>query len=197
MRWLLALAVLGVSCGDDMRGPAPPPPPSSTLPTLSAHRVLTLSAHRVQQLSDAEIAGVMITANSGEIEQAKLARDRAQDSRVREFAKTMFDDHTAALDRMNHLASQLNLDPATPSQLRAQLGSEAAGQLIRLALVAGADFDRTYLELSVLDHSQLLNLLDTQLIPSSKDPALRSELEMTRSLVARHLAAAKELLGHL
>lgn len=191
MRALLALALVGFACGDDSHNPAPPPPPPSSAAPL------VLQAHRIIPLSDAAIVAVMVTANSGEIEQAKLARDHAQDARVRDFAQMMLTDHTAALDRMTNLASHLGLDPQTPSDLRSRLGSEAVGQLLRLALTAGADFDRTYMEIQVIEHGEVLSLLDSTLIPTSKDPALRAELEMARSLVARHLTMAKELLGHL
>ena len=190
MRWMVALALVGVACGDDTHNPAPPPPPPPST-------ALVLQAHRVSPLSDAAIVAVMVTANSGEIEQAKLALDRARDARVRDFARMMQTDQSAALDRMNGIARHLGLDAVTPSDLRTRLGTEAVGQLLRLALTDPVQFDRTYMEIQVLTHGELLSLLDNTLLPAAKDPALRAELEMTRSLVARHLTTAKELLGHL
>jgi putative membrane protein len=185
----LALVLLGSACGDYNLAPPPSPPPPPTQ--------LVLQAHVVHPMSDAVIVSVMVTANSAEIEQAKLALDQAHDARVRDFAQMMQTDHTAALDRMNNLARHLGLDSATPSDLRTRLGTEAAGQLLRLALSDGAAFDLTYMEIQVLVHGEVLSMLDNTLMPAARDPALRAELEMTRSLVARHLTMAKELLGHL
>jgi putative membrane protein len=181
----LALLLLCAACGDDIVATSPPPPPPGT--------TLVLPAHVVSILSDAAIVGVMITVNEGDIELSKLAHDRALDPRVRAFADEVRTDDAAALDRMHNLARNLDLDAETPSALRQHLGAEAAAALVRLATTFGEDFDALYVDLLVTQDLEVLKLIDQELLPTAKDPALRAELEMARALIAHHVAEAKDL----
>ncbi|MEO6576979.1 MAG: DUF4142 domain-containing protein, partial [Polyangiaceae bacterium] len=47
-------------------------------------------------LNDNEIAAIVAAANTGEVEQAKLAQTRAKDARVKKFAAHMVSEHTEA-----------------------------------------------------------------------------------------------------
>lgn len=181
----LALLLLCAACGDDIVATQPPPPPPGT--------TLVLQAHVISIFSDAAIVGVMITVYEGDIELSKLAHDRAQDPRVRAFADEVRTDDAAALDRMQNLARNLDLDPATPSALRQHLGDEAAAALVRLAATVGADFDTLYVDLLVTQDLEVIKLIDAELLPIAKDPALRAEVEMARALIAHHVAEAKDL----
>ena len=185
MRRLLALLFLCAACGDDVVATQPPPPPPG--PTL------VLPAHVVSNLSDGAIAGVMITVFEGDIELSKLAHDRALDPRVRAFADEVRADDAAALDRMHNLARNLDLDADTPSALRHHLGAEAAAALVRLGTTFGEDFDTLFVNLLVTQDLEVLKIIDQELLPAAKDPALRAELEMARALVAHHVAEAKDL----
>lgn len=189
MKRLLPLLLLCAACGDDTTGEPPPPSPPGT--------AKVLHAHVVPNLSDGAIAGVMINLYEGEIEQAKLADDRAEDPRVGAFADAVRIDDTAALDRMLNLARNLDLDPATPSALRQHLGAEAEEALLRLRATSGADFDTLFVDLLTKQGIEVINLIDDELGPAAKDPALRAELTMAHALIAHHVAQAKDQLGHL
>ena len=60
---------------------------------------------RTPQLSDAQILKVLMVANQGEVDQAKLALTKATMPEVRAFAEQMITDHTAALARLTALAT--------------------------------------------------------------------------------------------
>jgi predicted outer membrane protein len=182
---LAPLLLLFAACGEDhAKVPAPPPPGTA----------LVLSAHVVSNLSDAAIVGVMVSFFEGEIEQAKIAHDRAQDPRVGAFADEVRIDDAAALDRMQNLARNLDLDPTKTSALRQHIDIENENALLRLTAASGDDFDTLYVDLLAKQGIEVIKIIDDQLMPAAKDPALRAELEMARALIAHHVMQAKDLL---
>jgi putative membrane protein len=56
-----------------------------------------------------------------------------------------------------------------------------------------AAFDATYVAGQIEEHQQVLQLLNSQLIPSATDADLRALLTDARAMVERHIAAAKTI----
>src|SRR5262245_12800460 len=54
--------------------------------------------------SDAEIADIVLTANTIDIDAAKLAKDQSKNAEVKKFAALMIKDHTASNDSAKALA---------------------------------------------------------------------------------------------
>ena len=185
---LLAAAVLaGCSGADGAEESAPPAAPAeATAPAPAAPSAVT----------DPQIAAIVVAANEVDIQTGELARERASDPRVKEFAERMITDHTGVNQAAAELVGRLGVTPEpnpTSQQLR-QGGEES-----RTALQAqsGAAFDRAYLEREVEYHRAVLEALDQTLIPGAQNAELRQLLEQTRPAIEAHLQHAERLRDEL
>lgn len=146
--------------------------------------------------TDAQIAHVAVTANAIDVEMGEIARRRASDQRVREFAGRMITDHTAVNEQAAALAGRLGVTPednAISRSLRA--GAKAAADTLEAA--PAAEFDRDYMKHEVEYHRAVLEALDETLIPGTENGELRTLLEQARGAIAAHLAHAEELHANL
>jgi predicted outer membrane protein len=89
-----------------------------------------------------------VQINVAEIEAGKMAANKAQNPRVKEFANMMMTDHTEALAKLRPLpgGGSLGVKPDGKHQ-------EAADHLAKLS---GAEFDREYMDAMVNDHREAL-----------------------------------------
>src|SRR4051794_15386190 len=98
--------------------PAPtnPPPPESTPSTTASDALAaeaTAGSASKSSLSDDQILHVLHTANAGEIEQGKLAQQRAKNARVKSFAAMMVKDHSDADKKGNEVAKKAKASPSS------------------------------------------------------------------------------------
>ncbi|WP_394821676.1 DUF4142 domain-containing protein [Pendulispora albinea] len=142
-------------------------------------------------LSDSEILQVTHVANMGEVEQARLAQQKAKDARVKRFAAMMVKEHSEADAKGNELAKQNALSPSE-SNTSAMLKSDSESTVQQLKL-SNADFDRTYMDAQVKAHRTVLDTIDTKLLPSAKSPDLRTMLQSVRAKVEGHLREAQDI----
>ena len=84
------------------------------------------------------------------------------------------------------------LDTAAVDKLKVK----GAGKLAALVLLDGGKFERAYLAAMVKGHTEALNLIDSQLIKSSKNDTLKEHLTETRTHITAHLEKAKQLQGN-
>jgi predicted outer membrane protein len=145
-------------------------------------------------LSDAQIAAVTTAANTGEIQLANLALNRATIPEVRAFAQEMIDMHGAAQARSTALLQALNLVPVM-NNLSTQLEQDAQQVATMLQNTQAAGFDLAYVQSQVDIHTQVLEIFDRVLLPSVTAPALRTDLTLARADVQRHLMQAQMLLA--
>ncbi|HET7435541.1 MAG TPA: DUF4142 domain-containing protein [Thermoanaerobaculia bacterium] len=146
-------------------------------------------------LPSSDIAGIVTTANEGEIAQGQAASSRATSGDVRAFAQMMVSDHTSALNTARDTFSRNNITPGdndTTQTLRAN----SQRTITNLATYKGAAFDRAYMQSQVDLHQWLLNSLDTALIPSARGEVL-TLLQTQRAAVATHLDRARQILSGL
>jgi putative membrane protein len=146
--------------------------------------------------ADADVAGILNTANQGEIDAANVAVQRATDSRVREFAQRMITDHSNANERLMQIASANNITMSTPS-VATQLRSSAAETVETLQQLEGAAFDRTYMDSQVSMHEWTLRMVDEYLIPAASENDLEALLTEIRPTLAQHLESARQIRNGL
>lgn len=147
-------------------------------------------------LSDAEVAHVAVTANSIDIDLAKLAESRARGAEVRQFAATMIADHSAVNRQAAALAGRLGVTPADNAVSRSLLDGAAQARTT-LEGLHGPAFDRAYMAREVAYHQAVLDALDSLLIPTTANAQLKQLLTDVRPAIATHLAHAKQLAGSL
>lgn len=146
-------------------------------------------------LPASDVAGIVVTANEGEIQQGQAAASRASSSDVRAFAQMMVTDHTNALNAARDTFSRAGVTPADNATTQC-LRENSRGTITNLATYNGAAFDRAYMQAQVDLHQWLLTALDTSLIPSTRGET-RTLLETQRTSVATHLEHARRILGTL
>jgi predicted outer membrane protein len=150
----------------------------------------------VSDLTDGQVAGVMIEANSGEISAGGIADSRAVSAAVRAFAAMMVNDHTTANQNLATVLQQAGIT-ASDSPDRRSVAEDATDTAMMLWATTTAAFDLAYVQSQVTMHTTVLHLLDGRLIPSTQSQALKTELQMERSAVMIHLTAAQQLQAQL
>lgn len=151
--------------------------------------VAILSAEGV---NDAQIASIVVTANQVDIDAGRLAAARATSAEVKAFARVMVTDHTGVNKAATDLATKLNVTPEdnpTSQSLKAD-GDKA---LAHLKTLEGAAFDKAYVDREVAYHQQVIDALDTTLIPSATNEELKALLVKVRPAFIAHLEHARRL----
>ncbi len=147
--------------------------------------------------NDGEVAAVLAAADTGEIQQGELATTHATDARVRDFGRMMITEHTASSQKLTALRQRLDLSPQESVRSRA-LTSDATATRERLSGLRGADFDRAYVEAQVAQHTQVLETIDSALLPAVREADLRAAITNdVRPMVAAHLQRARDLQAAL
>jgi len=163
--------------------PPAPPPEATTPPPPPA-------------LADDQILQALHTANAGEIEQAKLAQQKAKNTRVKSYATMMLKDHTEADTKGRETAKKANVTPSM-SDVSRDLESDVKQTTTSLSSQKGGDFDREYLDAQVKEHQAVIDLIDKQLMPNAKSADVKSLLQTIRPKVEGHLKDAELLRKNL
>ena len=143
-------------------------------------------------LSDPEVAHVAVTANSIDIDLAKLAQSRTANHDVKQFATTMITDHSAVNAQASALATKLGVTPKD-NQVSQSLLKGAAEARATIEPLKGKAFDRAYIDREVAYHQAVLDALDKLLIPTTSNAELKQLLVDVRPAIATHLEHAKGL----
>jgi putative membrane protein len=156
--------------------------------------VLFLHAASVsaQDVSDAQIASIVVTANQVDIDAGTLATSKSTDADIKAFARLMVSDHTAVNKSATDLAAKLKLTPednATSQSLKA----DGEKNIAHLKSLTGAAFDKAYIDREVAYHQQVIDALDKILIPGATNGELKALLVKVRPAFIAHLEHAKRL----
>ncbi len=142
-------------------------------------------------LSDGEGAEVMVTLNEGEIDLGQLAKRKASNKQVKDYAKMMVDQHKKNEKDTKKLARKQDLD-FKKTDMSKSLEAEAEDMEKTLKKTAKEDFDRAYMDQQVGMHEKALDTVNT-LISGAQNAAYKAHLEKTRDAITVHLAHAKEI----
>jgi putative membrane protein len=186
--------------GEPVSTPPQSPPPQGLNETRSGNTVAMPGTATQPQaepaLSESQIAMITDLANTAEIEQAKLAQNKAKSASVKKFAAMMIKHHSQAKTDQAKLYKQLSLTP-TQSQDANLLKDDANNTLGTLRGSSGAPFDVAYMDSQVAAHQKVLDTLDQKLIPAASDQRLIDELKHMRETVESHLKEAKSIQADL
>ena len=169
------------------------------LASLAVAAVSTASAEDKASASaptDAQIAMIVVVADTVDVDYGKLAAKKTSNQAVKEFAETMVRDHTAVNDKAIALAKKLGVTPEA-SDTSKSVKADGKKELAKLKALAGAEFDKAYVDNEVSYHEAVIGLLDKTLIPNTRNAELKSLLESGRPIFAAHLEHAKKLQASL
>ena len=174
---LVAVALLGGSAG-------------------AATRTVAKHTARAARLTDANIAAIVLAANTIDIDNANVALKTSNDSSVTNFARQMVTDHTSVNDKAKALAAKLNLKPVPNATSRSLLNTTAAKRK-KLAAMKGAAFNRAYMDNEVTYHQAVIDMLNDKLVPGAKNTELHDLLTSVQPAFAAHLEHAKQVRAAL
>ncbi len=188
---MMALGILTValaSCskqGSESQTSSSTPPPAESTATAPA-----------PTLSDANIAAIVVAANTADIDNGKQGQMRARSAEVKAFARQMINDHGASNQQASALATKLSL---TPEDNATSTGIKSQQDSIRTAIkgLSGSAFDKAYVDNEVAYHETVLNAIDQALIPNAQNAELKQLLTNTRPITSAHLGHAKQLQAKL
>jgi len=136
---------------------------------------------RTQRMSPQTFVEQAAAANQFEIESGQLAQQKAQNDKLKQFARRMIDDHTKIADQMKRTLQQANL-PEPP----AQLPPEQQALLDKLKNENGAAFDRRYFMDQLSGNRKAVRLIGSY-ARSGSNPALRKLAANTLPVIREHL----------
>jgi putative membrane protein len=145
-----------------------------------------------QGVNDAQIASIVVTANQVDIDAGKLAASRATSDEVKAFAKLMVTDHSGVNKAATDLAAKLKVTPQDNPTSKS-LKTEGDKSLAHLKTLKGAAFDQAYVDREVAYHQQVIDALDSTLIPGAQNEELKALLVKVRPAFVAHLEHAKRL----
>jgi putative membrane protein len=96
--------------------------------------------------SDRTFISEMLSDGTAEVEIAKLARERAANPEVKQFAQMLIDDHTNAGKLLTQVAATYGV------QAQPQIDDKHKDLMDKLSKLRGADFDKEYMNAMVDDH---------------------------------------------
>lgn len=143
-------------------------------------------------ITDANIAAIVVTANTIDIQYAEMALAKSRTAAVREFAEMVKKDHQSVNEAAGALVARLGVTPEM-NTIAFDLRDDAEVKRLTLRDFEGAAFDSAYAANEVTYHTTVLGAIDAALIPSAQNEELKALLVAVRPAVAAHLEHAREL----
>lgn len=149
-----------------------------------------------QAPNDAQIAGIVVAANTVDINAGKLAEKHAHNKDVKAFAKQMVTDHTGVNKQATALVKKLHVTPED-SDTAKSLKDGGEANIAKLKGLKGKEFDKAYVDNEVAYHQAVIDAIDKTLVPNAKNAELKDMLVKTRPAFVAHLEHAKQVQAEL
>ncbi len=164
--------------------------------SLNSPRADGITEASALSLSEHQVAGVLKAVNQVEISSSKIAKKKASDLQVRNFAERMISEHKKNKTSARKLLGKLGLG-AERSHVSEIFKEDANDNLRELKKLDGAAFDESYISGQIEMHRALITDIDQRLIPAATKPEFKEFLRTTREHVKHHLAEAQEIQNNL
>ncbi|MCC7196061.1 MAG: DUF4142 domain-containing protein [Gemmatimonadaceae bacterium] len=146
--------------------------------------------------TDAQIAAIVVTANSADSAAGALAIQKSSNAKIKAFARSMVTDHGAVNKQAVELAKKIGLTPES-NPTSQSLAQDGESNLSNLRGLTGAAFDKAYIDHEVALHQQVLDALSSTLLPNTQNPELKALLEKGQPVFQGHLEMAKQAQASL
>ena len=157
---------------------------------------MLVAAGASAQVTDPQIAKIVVTANQVDIDAGKLAVSKSTNPEIKKFAQTMVTDHTGVNKQAVDLATKLGVKPEDNDTAKS-LASGGQANLANLKTLKGKEFDKAYVDHEVAYHQAVLDAVDKTLIPGAKNDELKALLVKVRPAFVAHLEHAKMVQSDL
>lgn len=146
--------------------------------------------------TDPQIAAIVVTANTVDIDAGKVATKKTKNAEVKKFAQQMVTDHGAVNKSATDLVTKLKVTPEDNDTARS-LKKGGDENLANLQTLKGKAFDKAYVDHEVAYHQAVLDAIDKTLIPSAQNAELKALLVKVRPAIAAHLEHAQHIQAQL
>ena len=120
---------------------------------LASALVSTAAFAQAPSVSDRDFVAKASVGNTFEMEEAKLALDKATDARLKGFAQRMIVDHGGAMKKLADAAGKAG------DKAGMMLDAPHQAMLDNLKTFSGTDFDKVYIADQVAAHAETVSLL--------------------------------------
>jgi putative membrane protein len=148
-----------------------------------------VSTHR---LDDSQIAEILRAACAAAVEESRTSAPFTPDASVAEYGRRMKEEYRAALDAEQRVIEEGHL-ALQPSRTSLEITGDSQTAESHILGRTGSDFEQAFLGHQVAVQQKLLQVIDTDLLPSVQSDAQRRALAELRPVVARLLGEATEL----
>lgn len=149
-------------------------------------------ANEAPELSDANIAAVVVAANQADIDNGELALEKGTHERVRAFGQQMITAHTRVNQAAGELLEELGVTPESNPVSRSIAEGQAA-ERDRLEDLEGEAFDRAYIANEIAYHEAVIDAVKKVLIPSAQNAQLKQTLIDVSPAFVSHLEQARSI----
>ena len=147
---------------------------------------------QAQDVSDADIAAIVVAANQADIDNGELAVEKASNDRVRAFGQQMIEAHTAVNESAARLVADLGVTP-TPNDISRSIADGQATERAKLGKLSGAAFDRAYIDNEIAYHEAVIDAVKNVLIPGATNDRLKQTLIDVSPAFVSHLEQARSI----
>jgi putative membrane protein len=180
---------------------APPTITPDTSATMASSGIATNTSASATQpasplLDDAQITAILYAENNAQIGLAEAAAKESKNARVRELASHVLSDHWTALRDAAAIETKASIARRPTDDSNAVIASGTSA-VATLRSAGHDDFDRTYLDAQSNEQHELLNAIDTRLLPQAHNVELKALLRRLRIKVTQHLEAMQSLRDSL
>lgn len=140
--------------------------------------------------SDAKFAVEAANGGMAEVVFGKLALEKSNNAKVKDFANMMVTDHSKVNDELKALAKKLNIT------LPDSIASDESKTRDDLAKKSGADFDKAYVQDMVDDHKKDVKAFEDA-AKNCKDSDLKAFAAKTLPTLRMHLEAIDKVKKHM
>jgi putative membrane protein len=158
--------------------------------------VATVAGAQSAAPNDAQIAAIVVAANTVDINAGKVAKSKASNKEVKKFAQRMITDHTGVNKQATALVTKLHVKPEESATSKS-LKDDGAKTLKQLKGLKGAAFDKAYVDNEVTYHQAVLDAIDKTLLPNAKNAELKDLITKVRPAIDAHLQHAKQIQSTL
>jgi putative membrane protein len=144
------------------------------------------AAHSEPAMSDSDFAKEAAMGGMTEVALGKLAADKGQDPKVRDFGKMMVTDHTKANDELKGIARSKHI------QLPVRLDDKHRKMSDELGKLSGKEFDTAYVKAMVEDHKEDLELFKSEATHGT-DAELKAFAAKAAAVIQKHLTKIQEI----
>jgi putative membrane protein len=141
-----------------------------------------------------ETSKFMVKAANGgmmEVELGNLAKEKATNASVKEFAAMIVKDHSNANDELKSLAATKSIT------LPATMDNDHRDHVSDLSNKSGNDFDKAYMDMMVSDHKKDVDMFEDILDDNDIAPEVKAFANKTLPVLKKHHEEARRIYDSL